>query len=478
MNKNHNMALTKNKKPHAILVPYPLQGHIIPAVHLATKLASTGFTITFINTEFIHHEITKSNPTNHSDIFAEARESGLDVRYATVSDGFPVVFDRSLNHDQHMEGVLHVLSAHVDELVGRLVVSSEPKVSILIADTFFVWTSFIAKKYKLINVSFWTEPALVLNIYYHLDLLISHGHFGSQDNRRDTIDYVPGISTIKPKDLMSYLQPTIQDTSTVVHRIIFKAFKDVKHADCILINSVQELENETIFTLNQKQPIFAIGPLFPIGAINNKVSTSMWVESDCSKWLDEKPHGSVLYISFGSYAHTSKEIIHGIANGLLESMVNFIWVIRPDIVSSCDLNPLPDGFEEKSLGRGLVVTWCDQTKVLSHQSVGGFLTHCGWNSILESIWYVIPLLCFPLLTDQFTNRKLVVDDLKIGINLCDDEVVSKVKVTKNINRLMRENLAEDLRAEIKKVKNILANAWCENGSSQRNFNEFVRIVQN
>ncbi|KAL9228062.1 hypothetical protein vseg_003678 [Gypsophila vaccaria] len=475
------MTLTKtNNKPHAILVPYPLQGHVIPAVHLATKLASNGFTITFLNTDYIHHEITKSNPTNNnnSDIFSDARDSGLDIRYATFSDGFPVGFDRSLNHDQHMEGVLHVLSAHVDELVGQLVKSSEPKVTIIIADTFFVWASMTARKYKLINVSFWTEPALVLNIYYHLDLLIRHGHFGSKENRRDVIDYIPGVSTIKPGDLMSYLQPTVQDTSTVVHRIIFKAFEDLKNADYILINSVQELENETFYTLNKKQPTFAIGPLFPVEPVHNNISTSMWAQCDCTKWLNEKPRGSVLYISFGSYAHTSKEIIHGIANGLLKSEVNFIWVIRPDIVSSCDLNPLPDGFKEKCLGRGLIVTWCDQTKVLSHQSVGGFLTHCGWNSILESIWYVIPLLCFPLLTDQFTNRKLVVDDLKIGINLCDDKVITEMEVAKNIDRLMRENSGENLRAEIRRVKNVLANAWNEDGSSKRHFDEFVRIVQN
>ncbi|XP_074276265.1 UDP-glycosyltransferase 86A1-like [Silene latifolia] len=472
MSQNHT-----NKKSHAIIIPYPLQGHVIPSVHLATKLASIGFTITFINTNFIHHEITKANPTNQTDIFAEARDSGLDIRYATVSDGFPVGFDRSLNHDQFMEGVLHVLSAHVDELVGNLVNSSEPKVSIIISDTFFVWNSMIAKKYKLINVSFWTEPALVLNIYYHLDLLRSHGHFGSKENRKDTIDYIPGVETMQPKDLMSYLQPTIQDTSTVVHRIIFKAFEDIKHADYILINTVQELEKNTILTLNKNQPIFAIGPLFPIGPIDNKVATSMWVESDCTKWLDDKDIGCVLYISFGSYAHTSKDILQAIAHGLLASQVHFIWVIRPDIVSSADLDPLPDGFKEKIVGRGLVVTWCDQVKVLSHQAVGGFLTHCGWNSILESIWWSIPLLCFPLLTDQFTNRKLVVDDLKIGINLCDDEVVSEAEVAKNILRLMKGSMGEELRGGIRRVKNVLESAWEKDGSSQRNFDEFVRSVQ-
>ncbi|KAL0336906.1 UNVERIFIED_CONTAM: UDP-glycosyltransferase 86A1 [Sesamum calycinum] len=93
------------QKPHAIMFPYPLQGHVIPFTNLAIKLASNGFTITFINTESIHHQISKANgrPVDQ-DLFSEARKSGLDIRYATVSDGFPVGFDRSLNHDEFFEG--------------------------------------------------------------------------------------------------------------------------------------------------------------------------------------------------------------------------------------------------------------------------------------------------------------------------------------------------------------------------------------
>ncbi|KAK4833820.1 hypothetical protein QYF36_011904 [Acer negundo] len=292
-----------HQNPHAIIVSYPLQGHVIPCVHLAMKLASKGFTITFVNTQSIHHQITKatSNQTDHdNDIFSDARKSGLDIRYKTVSDGFPLGFDRSLNHDQFM------------------------------ADTFYVWSSMISIKYNLINISFWTEPALVLNLYYHLDLLRAHGHFASIDNREDTIDYIPGVRAIEPKDLMSYLQAT--DTSTIVHKIIFKAFEDVKMADFILCNTVQELEPATLSALQEKQPTYAIGPIFPTGFTKSPVATSLWSESECTQWLHNKPPKSVLYVSFGSYAHASKNDIVEIAEGLLLSEVNFIWVLRPDIV--------------------------------------------------------------------------------------------------------------------------------------------------
>lgn len=161
------------------MIPYPFQGHVIPFVHLAIKLASRGFTITFVNTHSIHQQISKAQSTDAGDIFAGARESGLDIRYATVSDGLPLEFDRSLNHDQYQESLLQVSSAHVDELVGKLVCSGNPPVTCLIADTFFVWPSSIASKYNLVNVSFWTEPALVFTLYYHLDLLRENGHFAS-----------------------------------------------------------------------------------------------------------------------------------------------------------------------------------------------------------------------------------------------------------------------------------------------------------
>ncbi|XVE96629.1 hypothetical protein REPUB_Repub02eG0239200 [Reevesia pubescens] len=463
-----------HQKPHAIMIAYPLQGHVIPFVHLAMKLATKGFTITFVNTQSIHHQITKSQPNSNHDIFTEARKSGLDVRYSVVSDGFPLGFDRSLNHDQFFEGVLHVMSAHIDELVANTMETNPPP-TCLIADTFYVWSSMISNKYNLVNVSFWSEPALVFTLYYHLDLLRNNGHFASIDNRNDLIDYIPGVRAIEPKDLMSYLQAS--DISTVVHRIIFKAFRDVRNADFIICNTVQELEPETISALQEKQPTYAIGPIFPTGFTKSVVATSLWSESDCTQWLNTKPHGSVLYVSFGSYAHVSKSIIVEIAHGLLLSGMSFIWVLRPDIVSSDETDFLPVGFEENIKGKSMIVPWCCQIAVISNPAVGGFLTHCGWNSILESVWCTVPLICFPLLTDQFPNRKLVVDDWKIGLNLSDNKQIKRDQVAEKIHRVMGGKSADELRKNIKEVKKNLENAMSAVGSSEENINQFISDVQ-
>ncbi|OVA18018.1 UDP-glucuronosyl/UDP-glucosyltransferase [Macleaya cordata] len=466
-----------HQRLHAIFIPYPLQGHVIPSIHLAIKLASRGFTISFINTQFIHHQISKAQPDTIGDnIFAEAHKSGLDIRYYTVSDGLPLGFDRSINHDQFMASLLHVFSAHIEELIRKIIIKSSSNsiqpVNCLIADTFFVWPSMISKKLGLPYVSFWTEPALVYSLYYHMDLLRKNGHFGSNDNREDTINYIPGVPAIEPTDLMSYLQDT--DLSTVVHEIIFKAFDDAKGADFIICNTVQELEPETISALQVDKPFYAIGPIFPTGFTKSNVATSLWVESDCTQWLDSKPNGSVLYVSFGSYAHVSKNDLTEIAHGLLLSKVNFVFVLRPDVVSSDEPDPLPEGFLEESKDRGIIVQWCCQIAVLSHPAVGGFLTHCGWNSILESIWCGVPILCFPLLTDQFTNRKLVVDDWRIGLDIDSRKLIARKEVSAKINRLMEDKLGQEFRKEIKEVKKALQNASKDDGSSEKNFNQFVK----
>ncbi|KAJ4891796.1 UDP-glycosyltransferase 86A1 [Raphanus sativus] len=296
------------------------------------------------------------------------------------------------------------------------------------------------------------------------------------DNREDVIDYIPGVKAIDPKDLMSYLQVIDKDVDTtrVVYRIIFKAFTDVKKADFVLCNTVQELEPGSISALQANQPVYAIGPVFSTESV---VPTSLWAESDCTEWLKGRPTGSVLYVSFGSYAHVGKKEIMEIAHGLLLSGLSFIWVLRPDIVSSDVQNFLPTGFMDRAQSRGIVVQWCCQMAVMSNPVIGGFLTHCGWNSILEGIWCGLPLLCYPLLNDQFTNRKLVVDDWRTGINLCEKKMVTRDEVSVNIKRFMNEGTLSELRSNVEKVNRRIKDAVTTVGSSEVNFKSFVGEVQ-
>ena len=301
--------------------------------------------------------------------------------------------------------------------------------------------------------------------------------FGLLDKREDTVDYIPGVKAIEPKDLISYLQDT--DVSTSMHCLIDKVSQDMKRADFILCNTVHELESEPISAIQENKPMYAIGPLFPSGFSKTKslVPTSLKPQYDCTQWLNSKPLGTVLYVSFGSFIPCGKNEIDEIAHGLLLSKVNFIWVLRPDAVSYEEPYVLPIGFEDEVKGRGLIVRWTNQIEVISHPSIGGFLTHCGWNSVLESIWYGVPMLCLPLMTDQFTNRKLVVDDWRIGVNLCDRKPLTRFEVAKKINHLISGKSADELRKEIMKLRQILGNALTQNGSSEKNLCQFISDVK-
>nr|XP_009405745.2 PREDICTED: UDP-glycosyltransferase 86A2-like [Musa acuminata subsp. malaccensis] len=457
-------------KHHALFVTVPFQGHFTPAANFAVKLAARGFIVTFVTTEGFHHQRAASGAVSVDghEVFADARSMGMDIRSELVSDGLPVSFDRTLHRDQFSDAFYHLLPSHVEELMRKLLLA-EPPIDVLISDTFNVWPSTLAKKFGLPYVSFWTEAALVFAIYYHVHLLVEYGHFGSPtETRKDAIMYIPGVPSIEPTDLVSFFHSP--EASWRVLRNVGKAFEEAKGADFVLCNTVQELEAEVIGALQQERPFYAVGPIVPASG-EGGAATSLWPELDCSQWLHSMPPRSVLYISFGSIARVSKRDMDEIAYGVLGSKFSFIWVIRPGSGSS-EASPLPEGFIDACKGRGMVVPWCRQKQVLLHPAVGGFLTHCGWNSILESMWCGVPMLCFPVRADQPTNRKLVVEDLRIGIDVGSIGEVRGAEVSRRIDSLMGE-VGGALRKEMEGAQKAVKSAVTPTGSSSKNLEQFT-----
>ncbi|GFP85569.1 UDP-glycosyltransferase 86a1 [Phtheirospermum japonicum] len=470
----------RQSKGHAIMISVPYQGHINPYTNLALKLASKGFTVTFVHLEFVHYKLSKAHHSASNgeavDLFSEARESGLDIRYATIGDGLPLEFDRDLHFDEYWEMIFCDFEARVDEFVAEIIRSDPYSVYFLVTDTVYTWPGNIADKYGLVNVSFWTQPALVFSLVYHWDLLTQMGHFPAKD-KTEEINYIPGVKSINTKDLMSYLEEPV--LSNIMARSTYLSFERVKKADFILHNTVEELEPDVISALNKYQPNYAIGPItFSRNLASNNVSKSLCSESDCTQWLESKSPASVLYVSFGSFVHTNKQIIEEIAYGLLLSEVNFIWVVRDGILDSGDASVLPVGFEDEIREKGLIVPWCNQIMVLSNPAVGGFVTHNGWNSTVESMWFGVPMICYPIACEQPTNRKLVVDDWKIGINLVDGECVERIEIAEKIKSFMRGDfISKSLMVEADKVKGKMRKALETDGSSEINFDQFIKDLE-
>nr|XP_016453774.1 PREDICTED: UDP-glycosyltransferase 73C6-like [Nicotiana tabacum] len=200
-------------------------------------------------------------------------------------------------------------------------------------------------------------------------------------------------------------------------------------------------------------------------------------------WLNSMKPKSVVYVSFGSLCHMSFLQIKEIGLGLESSNVPFVWIIRGLNVSSEVKKWLSDeNFEEKVKGRGIIIKgWAPQLMILSHPSVGGFLTHCGWNSTLEGITCGVPMITFPMFADQFYNEKLIVDVLKIGIRVGIEEknkvLVKKEEVKKAINQLMNEGFeSKERRKRTKELAIMSKEAMQESGSSYLNIKLLIQDV--
>ena len=104
--------------------------------------------------------------------------------------------------------------------------------------------------------------------------------------------------------------------------------------------------------------------------------------------------------------------------GLKASGQQFIWVVRKGKNEKEEEGWLPKGFEKRMEGKGLIIRgWAPQMLILDHEAVGGFVTHCGWNSTLEGVTAGLPMITWPMATEQFYNEKLVTEVLKIGVGV-------------------------------------------------------------
>lgn len=230
-----------------------------------------------------------------------------------------------------------------------------------------------------------------------------------------------------------------------------------------MINTCDELERPFIEYLAGQigKPVWGVGPLLPeqywksIGSIihdheirsNRKSNVT---EDEVIQWLDSKPHGSVLYVSFGSEVGPSMEEYSQLADALEESTRPFIWVIQPGSgrpgppmppgLDSIEEGYFPHGLKNRVGGRGLIIHgWAPQLLILSHPSTGGFLSHCGWNSTVEAIRRGVPFLAWPIRGDQHHDAKLVVAHLKVGYMVSNDlEKIKKEDIVQGIERLMND----------------------------------------
>ncbi|TQD77755.1 hypothetical protein C1H46_036711 [Malus baccata] len=202
---------------------------------------------------------------------------------------------------------------------------------------------------------------------------------------------------------------------------------------------------------------------------------SLWrEEAECLSWLDDKKPNSVVYVNFGSITVMTLEQLVEFGWGLAKSKLTFFWVIRPDLVIGKSAI-FPSEFVDETKGRSLIASWCPQEQVLNHPSVGGFLTHSGWNSTMESVSAGVPMLCWPFFADQQTNCHCTCKEWGIGTEI--DKNVKRDEVEKLVRELMQGEKGKRMKHEAIEWKKLAEEATGPHGSSSANLEKLVNQFQ-
>jgi pathogen-inducible salicylic acid glucosyltransferase len=230
-------------------------------------------------------------------------------------------------------------------------------------------------------------------------------------------------------------------------------------------------------------PLRTIGPTVPSMFLDKRLEDDKNYGFDifkpntdaCMKWLNDRPEGSVVYVSFGSVAAVEVEQMEEIAWGLRMSNRCFLWVVRES-----EEVKLPKNFVEEMSEKGLVVRWCSQLEVLGHEAVGCFVTHCGWNSTLEALSFGVPMVGVPHYSDQSTNAKYIMDVWKMGLKAPVDEkgIVRREAAEQCIKEIMEGERGKEMKKNVFKWRKLAKEAVDEGGSSDKNIDEFVAKLVN
>ncbi|KAJ0077536.1 hypothetical protein Patl1_35418 [Pistacia atlantica] len=250
----------------------------------------------------------------------------------------------------------------------------------------------------------------------------------------------------------------------------------MKKHNWVFAHSFFELEKEVIDFMSGLCPIRPVGPLVPLSLLGEDekldIGVELWKPEDaCLEWLNNQAASSVIYVSFGSVLVLSAKQMEDIATALKNCNHPFLWVVKPPEFPKPDgAGQLPNGFAEETKNKGFIASRCPQTKVLAHPAIACFITHCGWNSLSETIVSGVPVIAYPQWTDQPTNAKLVTDVFKIGLRLRpnSDGIVSTEEVGKCIKEIISGPKSEDYKTNLMELKLAARKAVTGGGSSDMN----------
>ncbi|KAJ9537992.1 hypothetical protein OSB04_030725 [Centaurea solstitialis] len=448
-----------NQHTSVLLVTLSAQGHINPILRLGNRLASKGLDVTLVTNDHARKTIS-------ADVNSVGR-----IRLEFFSDGLPSDFDASKGDRDY---AMDMLAKYGPINLSALIRSHARKFACIIHTPFIPWVADVATEVGIPSAMLWIQPSTLYQIYYHYYNRLEE--FPTQSSP-DTSVKLPGLPLFRAEELPSFVLPTNAFPS--LDRVLAKVFNNIHKVKWVLGNSFMELEKDVISSLNDTGRVFwPVGPIVPASLYGEAEDVGFDLfktddKSDCIEWLDKQNPSSVVYISFGTLLFLSQKEIESIAIGLKRTKRPFLWVINP---SANQNQETPEfGFMEEIKEQGLMVRWSPQTAVLSHPAVGCFLSHCGWNSLLESLVAGVPIIACPQWTDQPTNAKLVTEVWGVGVKL--NKNLEGVFDGEEVERCVEEVMGgRKFKEKAEELKMAAREAVADGGSSDKNIQTFVNEI--
>ncbi|XP_031114670.1 anthocyanidin 3-O-glucosyltransferase 5-like [Ipomoea triloba] len=306
---------------------------------------------------------------------------------------------------------------------------------------------------------------------------------------------IPGCMPVRPEDMVDPLM----DRDDQQYREYVNLGIEYTQFDGLLVNTWEELEPNTIKALRENEELRGVVkvPIYPIGPLKRSVESKNEGDGrdEILEWLDRQPAESVLYLSFGSGGMLTAEQTAELAWGLENSQQRFVWVVRPPCDGGPDssINPkleggggaapdyLPEGFLARTKDVGFVVQmWANQIEILTHPSVGGFLSHCGWNSTLESLTNNVPIIAWPLYAEQKMNAAMLAEEVGVAVRPAvtpTEKVVRRQEIEAMVRTLLQHKEGEAIRERVKKLKVSGEIALSKAGSSYNSMCELVKDME-
>lgn len=470
----------KAEVPHVLIFPMAAQGHVNSMLKLAELLCLSDLHVTFLNTEHYHHRLLR-----YTD--AQTRFSSFPkFLFDTITDGLPDDHPRTIDRVADIfKAIDSTVKPAFRELMtsGRFESANRPPVTCIIVDGLIASTADVAKELGIPWIAFRTASAAQLWCCYCYRNSVEAGEvpFGDDDMDKPVAS-VPGMeSFLRLRDLPSFYRAKV---GKWWQHVAFTETINSTGASATILNTFDDLEGPILSKMAPHFPrIYTIGPLhallnsrLPKSLLPSVSSNSLWeVDRSCMSWLDSQPLKSVVYVSFGSIVLMTRQEMLEFWHGLVNSGKRFLWVLRQDaVVDKDEPFEIPRELTEATKERGYIVGWSPQEEVLVHPAVGGFVTHSGWNSTLESVVAGLPMVCWPRIGDQQINSRFVSEVWKIGLDMkdtCDRSTMEKM-----VNDLMDQR-SDELRESMDKMSSMAKKSVSQGGSSCSNLEKLVEDIK-